>query len=1053
MNNIFSLAFSLALSISLQAQTNRMAIHSADRATPVVLDQLTVNTTVFGNRACHQWTMVLKNNSSGILEANLNFPLPEKSTITAYALDIEGHLRHAVPVEKHRATQVLEAIENKNTDPGLLERTEGNNFKTRVYPVPPGGTRTVQIMYEEELTISDGQQVLRLPFSYAEPIHELQVEVRYAQCDIQPQLPKQATGWTSFRRDGNDYVATFNAKQIIADQAIHFVCKRGIGKTRVLTESWNGESYFLADVPVKPGSRNKPAPHSIALLWDISLSGLDRSFKDEFDLLSAYFRKVNTVDVQLVCFNLSMKKPLLFTVREGNWQTLKKTLEQQHYDGATQLGALDLTKLTCDEVLLFSDGHHTFHKDKLQFKKGLPIHCVNSSAKADYSKLEYIARRSGGQFINLRNTTISAALKRLSTEAYQLLGIRHGKDVQEVYPSIPARADQTLSVAGKFRGPRQQIILQFGYGKQVMKEVVVQINAEQQPPSQHDQRPQEQPLNLPRIWAQKKINELDLQYEKNKASIEATGKAFGLVTRNTSLLVLENVEDYVRYGIPPPDELHDAVQSLSIAEKEDLQERQQNLLQQAEQMNDELYGWWQQEFEMIDKPAKRKQRPANQEAGGVQALPPPRADTVLPGINPVVISSSVIEGSSEAAETPNVIEEVKNSPVLREEISRQETRNIDVKAVPLNVNVQMPAPMPSSSPYTVQSYSSTLGALQGVTNVPPPMSGFSRDGDIEDQASYSWDNGRNSATAPIREELLLQANEITYMQLIKASPAGKRYATYLKLRKDYIGIPAFYYQVGSYFLQHHQQEIGLQVLSNLAELDMENYEMMKMLGYHLKKAGLYEMEVSVFKKVLDWRPQDPQSYRDYALALEDAGRPVEAMSMLIHALTNSYDENENQIFEGIEEVLLMDMKGLLAGHPKQIPLKMVPPAAKQNMPVDIRVILNWNMLDTDMDLWVTDPDNETCMYSQRETRQGGRISNDFTDGFGPEQFLLKKARRGKYVVQANFYGQSAVKIAGETTIMAEIYTHFGTPLQKRKIVTFQLGEEDGNAQLIGSFNF
>ncbi len=44
-----------------------------------------------------------------------------------------------------------------------------------------------------------------------------------------------------------------------------------------------------------------------------------------------------------------------------------------------------------------------------------------------------------------------------------------------------------------------------------------------------------------------------------------------------------------------------------------------------------------------------------------------------------------------------------------------------------------------------------------------------------------------------------------------------------------------------------------------------------------------------------------------------------------------------------------------------------------------------------MDLWVTDPNKETCYYSHKETLIGGRISNDFTEGYGPEQFLLKKA--------------------------------------------------------------
>ena len=59
-----------------------------------------------------------------------------------------------------------------------------------------------------------------------------------------------------------------------------------------------------------------------------------------------------------------------------------------------------------------------------------------------------------------------------------------------------------------------------------------------------------------------------------------------------------------------------------------------------------------------------------------------------------------------------------------------------------------------------------------------------------------------------------------------------------------------------------------------------------------------------------------------------------------------------------------------------------------SMPADVRVVMNWNMNNTDIDLWVTDPNGEKCFYSHSTTEIGGRISEDFTEGFGPEQFML-----------------------------------------------------------------
>jgi Ca-activated chloride channel homolog len=53
---------------------------------------------------------------------------------------------------------------------------------------------------------------------------------------------------------------------------------------------------------------------------------------------------------------------------------------------------------------------------------------------------------------------------------------------------------------------------------------------------------------------------------------------------------------------------------------------------------------------------------------------------------------------------------------------------------------------------------------------------------------------------------------------------------------------------------------------------------------------------------------------------------------------------------------------------------------------------------------VTDPDGQVAYYGQPRTRQGGRMSADFTGGYGPEEFALRKPKPGVYTVRANFFG-------------------------------------------------
>src|SRR6187399_1609962 len=127
---------------TLRAQTPTIKVDGKE-SNLVFLQQLDVKVRIYGTVAATTWTMTFKNNTNRILEGELNFPLAEGITVDRYALDINGRLREAVPVEKEKATQVFESIVRRRVDPGLLERVQGNGFRTRVYPIPANGTRTV----------------------------------------------------------------------------------------------------------------------------------------------------------------------------------------------------------------------------------------------------------------------------------------------------------------------------------------------------------------------------------------------------------------------------------------------------------------------------------------------------------------------------------------------------------------------------------------------------------------------------------------------------------------------------------------------------------------------------------------------------------------------------------------------------------------------------------------------------------------------------------------------------------------------------------------------
>lgn len=94
---------------------------------------------------------------------------------------------------------------------------------------------------------------------------------------------------------------------------------------------------------------------------------------------------------------------------------------------------------------------------------------------------------------------------------------------------------------------------------------------------------------------------------------------------------------------------------------------------------------------------------------------------------------------------------------------------------------------------------------------------------------------------------------------------------------------------------------------------------------------------------------------------------------------------------------------------------------------DVKIIMTWDTA-TDIDLHVIDPAGEETYYSSKESKIGGHLDHDDTDGFGPETFMLSNAIDGKYIVKSKYYGGSN----GQTRVKITIVLFEGTSKESRK---------------------
>lgn len=193
----------------------------------------------------------------------------------------------------------------------------------------------------------------------------------------------------------------------------------------------------------------------------------------------------------------------------------------------------------------------------------------------------------------------------------------------------------------------------------------------------------------------------------------------------------------------------------------------------------------------------------------------------------------------------------------------------------------------------------------------------------------------------------------------------------------------------------------------------------------------------MLKRVLELAPDEPQSHRDLALALQATGHYQAAADAFYAVASGQWDSR----FSDIDLISLVELNALINKHADKVRITDFDQRLIKHYPVGLRTVLSWDADNSDMDLWVTDPNGERVYYGHTASYQGGRISRDFTGGYGPEEFVLRVPKKGRYKVEANYFGDRHQVLAGETTLMLVFSTGYGTSAQKDQRVTLRLKDK------------
>ena len=1074
--------FLLFLGTQSFAQSPELTVKGED-VEKVRMNKLIVNVKVVGNIAYTTAEMHFFNSGTRQMEAELIFPLPENVSVSRYAIDINGKMREAVPVNKNKGKQVFEAIEHRRVDPGLLEKVDGNNFRTRIYPLMPNGERTVIIGYEEELSAFDKNNlVYQLVSRYPKKLDQFEMNVSVLGTETAPIVAENSGDEIAFSKWNQSFQTSIKKENYQPTEKLVFKIPIQQNIPSVLMQDVSGQHYFYGNTFIEGNKIAKKNPASIGLIWDNSLSCKTRDLKKEIALLDAYFQKVKNTKVTLYFLNYIFEKQKEYSITNGNWTELKTVLENAKYDGGTRFSQINFTGN--DEYLFFSDGLSSL-SDAVLPKTKKPIYTFTSSVSADFAFLNYSAMQTGGSFINLNQVNTENALEKLVYTNLKFLGIKENYTVTDLFPMSGTLASGSFSFSGISLNPKNEITLLFGYNNEAVLERKITLDAVIQ--NTND-------VNVEKLWAQKKIASLDFQYAKNADEIELLGKKYGIITKNTSLIVLEDIRDYISYDIIPPAELRAEFDRIKKQERDNNLAQQKNNWESIESYFADLHSWWKQDLKyaipkVLPKPKVKKPRRSDNNAVNTSSSRYPivishRNTNVASGhISGTVLdqqglalpgASVIVNGEREGVMTDFdgrfVIRAAENSILnvtfigfdsyqLNVGTNNQFTVSLRESSQSLSEVVVMGYAAPvrkrdiTSSVQSISAESisnnadvsqSLAGKVAGVQVQPTPQN----DVIVAEESKAINDVKENFATGnnvTESEDLSLVENnsktwnpDRLYLKALAAAPKEKQYELYFELRKTQERNPSFYFDIAHFFYNQGDVKKALQVISNIADLGLENHQLYKTLTYTLRQWKDFDDALFTARQIAKWRIHEPQSLRDYALALEDAGKYQEAFDELIKALeVNYYGEMSGQ-YEGVEDIILMDINRLTIEH-KGLKTGKLDKKYLEKMPVDIRIIMNWNLMDVDLDLHIIEPTGEECYYAHRSTQAGARFSKDFTEGYGPEQYLIRNAVKGKYQIKTNYFGERELTESGPATVMVEIYTTRAGKTTKT-LKTIQLGK-------------
>ena len=983
------------------------------------------------------------NDNGRNFEGALEFPLPDGGVVCGYAIDIDGVMTDARVVEKEKARIAFEAEVKLGADPGLVEQVKGNAYRTRIYPIPAHGSRRIRVDYVAPVVLNaagDAAVMLPMPkcaLSKRDVVIEVEMPER-----VVPKLG--GLGDRRFERAASVWRVEAHDTDVTGDDLCVGIPE--IPEVLSAVETCDGDCYFSVSARIGEGVKAESAVgERWRIVWDASGSRAKRDIELALEAIAALPEKAH---YELIVFRNVAESARVFESRGA----LVSALGAVVYDGGTDLSSLlPVAAEPFDGMtLVFSDGMDTFESD-------LPMFGANSAALySGHAKDAALLRRiCGGCAFDLGVLGAGECVRLVQAHQPVVAALR-GEGISDVQ-GIGLSAVGRVTVLGRLQGQASAVTLELSDGRTFAVSL-----------SRADAR---DGRTLASAWAARRVEELSARADENREILLAIGRHFSIVSPVSSMIVFERIDQWLKYDIEPPEALKELHEAWMLGRKSD-SEREKEAQRAALAWKDDIEALWRGRVKWWEAPVPKREYPKSgvfDEAmaavgGAVHRV----ADRLMGRSNGSAPREARAGGHREyqwdeppvapmAAPSPSEVmdedrfaweEEVDECCCCEDEGVLECCCDEDPAMDPRRFMAQI-RPRSQAAPCPPN-----LGAAMGMA---APMSAAMRA-----PAAPADEHADAGAEAAI--SIKAWDPKTPYLEAI--SDAGKifggvdaLYAEYVKQREKYQDSPAFFLDCAGLFFKQDATALAVRILSNLSEIRIENEAMLRVYAWRLREAREYDLAIRILRKVAKMRPDELVSWRDLALTLElrakrdhsvaDAEEALECFKKAAFTPAKRHDGRYTAIV-ALEEfnafAAWCEREKWPEGAPK---IPEIDEKFRKNLDTDLRIVMMWDADDTDIDLHVLEPSGEEVYYGHKNSESGGMNSDDVTTGYGPEEYLHKKAPAGTYRIMSNYFASHQQMLTGPVTVTATVFTNWGRETQTSQTMSLRL-EKAKDKVAIGS---